>query len=344
MILNAYAILDLFVVGLRMLAALAVVYLSAMTLCKAEPGHHGLGTRENSGYLLLLLSILLLGLNVVSWPLLYLLLQSYVPQWPGVMCVYGVTRIGSGSLGVSRLLPDLIALLQILKPAVVFCSGLWLVLYQLNRNTKTALLFSRVVIAQLALGLLSLADAGAEAAYLLIPKQEQFLSVGCCTAAIGDRAASARLALLPSSAQSLRQALLPAYLVSNALLIGTLFSSSRRTADGRSVGLGWLLVLAAGALLIGGVFLVEVVAPTVLHLPLHRCPYDLIPRAPDIVFGVALFVSGFFFIGWACAASLIALNAETRLAILRQQHLLLAGALKCFSGSLVLISCGLALA
>ena len=60
---------------------------------------------ETRSYLVFLVTILLVGLSVFSWPLLYLLLQSYVPEWPGVMCIYGVTRIGTGSLGVSRWLP-----------------------------------------------------------------------------------------------------------------------------------------------------------------------------------------------------------------------------------------------
>src|SRR6185436_8372344 len=36
---------------------------------------------------------------VASWPLHYLLLDSWVARWPGIMCVEGVRRIGTGSLG-----------------------------------------------------------------------------------------------------------------------------------------------------------------------------------------------------------------------------------------------------
>ena len=56
------------------------------------------------------------GLGLASWPLLYLLLQSYVPEWPDVMCIYGVTRVGAGSVGASRFLPGLVTALQVLKP------------------------------------------------------------------------------------------------------------------------------------------------------------------------------------------------------------------------------------
>ncbi len=139
-------------------------------------------TLENRFYLLFLLSFLLLGLSLVAWPLLYLLLQSYVPQWPGVMCIYGVTQIGAGSQGASRWLPGLVATLQWLKPAAVFLSGAWLVLYRINRQTRTSPLLPRIILVQIVLGAVVLADTTVEAAYLAIPKKEEFLSNGCCTA------------------------------------------------------------------------------------------------------------------------------------------------------------------
>ena len=97
MIVNAYAVLTAFVSLLQFAMGLLVITSSL--------GRRRVGTPvdvENRPYLLLLLSFLLLGLNLASWPLLYALLQSYVPSWPDVMCIYGVTRIGTGSVGSAR--------------------------------------------------------------------------------------------------------------------------------------------------------------------------------------------------------------------------------------------------
>ena len=107
MILNSYAILDASLSLLRLALALLAVGLGVTAW---RTGRHLLSTEgrqglEDRSYLLALVGLLTLGLNLISWPLLYLLLQSYVPQWPGVMCVYGVTRIGTGSAGPSRFLP-----------------------------------------------------------------------------------------------------------------------------------------------------------------------------------------------------------------------------------------------
>src|SRR5437868_7020148 len=114
MILNGYAILIAFTGFLRLGLGLLVVG-AAVAACRARRGPtapDGQTALENRGYLLSLLTLLLIGLNLASWPLLYLLLQSYVPEWPNVMCIYGVTQVGTGSVGASRFLPDLLRVLQ----------------------------------------------------------------------------------------------------------------------------------------------------------------------------------------------------------------------------------------
>src|SRR5262245_5357977 len=121
MILNTFAILDMFVTLLRLLLAGLVVGLgwSAWRGWRRVVTAEARAGLEDRGYLLFALALLLLVLNLASWPLFYLLLDSYVPQWPGVMCIYGVTRIGAGSDGLSHCLPGLLAALQLLKPLLV---------------------------------------------------------------------------------------------------------------------------------------------------------------------------------------------------------------------------------
>src|SRR5258707_1155521 len=122
MILNSYAVLDFFTCLLRLSFGLAILGLGTAAWRKCGPAlaPEGRKALEDRCYLLFLLALVLLGLNLASWPLLYLLLQSYVPEWPGVMCIYGVTQIGTGSIGASRFLPGLIEVLQVSKPALVF--------------------------------------------------------------------------------------------------------------------------------------------------------------------------------------------------------------------------------
>jgi hypothetical protein len=346
MILNAYAVLDAFLSLLRLLVGLLTLGLgvAAWRRSRGPDAEAERAAPEDRGYLLSLLALLLLGLDLASWPLLYLLLQSYVAEWPGVMCVYGVTRIGSLSVGISRFLPRLLTALQLLKPVLVFGSGAWFVLYLLNRRTWTGALSGRLLLVLAACGLLAVADAGTELAYLAIPKKEQRLSAGCCTGAFEERAGFWGSLTDALAAPARRPWLFAAYYATNGLMVAALFGYSRRPGSVRPLGLVPLLAGAIVALAAGGVFLVEVVSPAVLHLPYHHCPYDLIPGAPDVLVGVALLVGGTFSVGWACVAGWAGRCPETGPFLGGTLGRLLFLGFCFYLGSLVMMSVELALA
>jgi hypothetical protein len=304
---------------------------------------------EDRNYLLSLLALLLLALNLGSWPLLYLLLQSYVPEWHGVMCIYGVMRIGEGSAGSSRFLPGLLATLQSLKPLVVLGSGAWFVLYLVNRRTQTGPLLGRTLLALVVCGVLTLADAAVELAYLFIPKKEVVYSTGCCSGVFEDRSGLWGMITAAVGGPSARPWLhaanhATALAMAAALFVcGRLFgigsapapsSCSRCSTPGtaehgpalrlvsaparaehgpalRRAGLLPLLVGACVTLVAGLLFLVEVVAPTLLQMPGHHCPYDLISAAPEGLLGFVLLVAGAFLVGWACVAGWFARCPQT---------------------------------
>jgi len=312
MILNAYSVLDGFLSLLRLGSGLLVIVLAIFAWRQwrraAIPAQRQM--LEDRSYLLFLLSFLLLGLNLASWPLFYLLLQSYVSQWPDVMCIYGVTKVGSGTIGSSRFLPVLLEALQFSKLALVFLTGACFVLYWINRRSHTAPLLGRVVLGLLALGILDVADAGAEIAYLVIPKKEEFLSSGCCTVSF-DAGSPGRFlpaALMDVNSHSLLYAV---YYGVNLGMVLLLFAAVRSARP-----LAWrnLLPLLAGAglsVLVNGVFLVEIAAPRMLDLPDHHCPYDLVTKAPESLVGVALFFGAVFCVGWCFLARCFGRSPET---------------------------------
>jgi hypothetical protein len=349
MILNTFAVVDAFVTLLRLPLALLVIALGVAGWLRLRRPVHPEDRKalEDRTYLLSLLGLLLLGLNLVSWPLLYLLLQSYVSEWPGVMCIYGVTQVGAGSSGISRFLPILLAALQTLKPLLVFASGAWFVLYLLNRRTQTGPLLGRLFLVLAAFAVLTVADASAELAYLGIPKKEESLSTGCCTGAFEEAPAGFWGTFVETVANpAARPWLFTAYYAANLVMLAALlWCSSRAGAPLRPIlVLTPLLLGASVALLAGAAFLVEVAAPKVLHLEYHHCPYDLIPRAPDVMVGVALFLWGTFSVGWACVAGWLAWSPETRPFLPAAARQLLFMAFCCYLGSVVLISLDLALA
>jgi hypothetical protein len=346
-ILNAYAVLDAFVTASRGLVALAVVVLSVFALCRSA-GRTSAETRralEDRGYMLFLLSFLLLVLNVTSWPLLYLLLQSYVPEWPGVMCIFGVTQIGAGSHGTARFLPALLEFLQWSKPLLVFLTGGWFVLYAMNRRTQTAPLTKRVLVALITLGVVAAADAAVEASYLVIPKNEEFLATGCCTNALGRSLLEA--SQLPEALleEESKWGLPVCYFVVNLGMILALFCSSRSSrVGGLSVLLPSMLLGSSVTLFVSKSFLREVAAPRLLHLPNHHCIYDVLIQFPVSVVGISLFYLASFAVGWSCLVAWFANCSETK-TVLRDmiRELLLLGMFG-YLGSVVLMSIALAIA
>jgi hypothetical protein len=348
MILNAYAVLDGFLCLLRFGLGLLVIWLGFLAYrvwsrhaCAPEERT----ALENRSYLLFQLAGLLLVLNVVSWPILYLLLQSYVPEWPGVMCVYGVTQIGCDSVGVSRFLPPLLKTLQATKPALVFASGAWFVLYLVNRRTRTAPLTGRVLLALLASGLLAAGDAAVEVAYLVIPKKEEVRSAGCCTEAFDGEYRIGRYHPGNLAGDDDAHWLYIAYYAVNVGMVAALGLCGWRRH--RRVANGWLAFLLFGAVVsvaVSAVFLVEAAAPRLLHLPYHHCPYDLIPKAPDSLAAIALFLGGSFSVGWACVAGWFGNDPETRRIMPRTVRRLLLLGLLGYLGSMAMMTLELALA
>jgi hypothetical protein len=348
MILNAYAVLDGFLSLLRLGLGLLVIWLGFLAYrvwSRHASAPEERTALEDRSYLLFQLAGLLLALNVASWPILYLLLQSYVPEWPGVMCVYGVTQIGCDSVGVSRFLPPLLKTLRATKPALVFASGAWFVLYLVNRRTRTAPLTGRVLLVLLGSGFLAAGDAAVEVAYLVIPKKEEVRSAGCCTEAFDGESRIGRY--LPRNLIGDDEAprLYEAYYAVNAGMVAALGMCGWQRHW--RVAKGWLAFLLLGALVsvaVSAVFLVEAAAPRLLHLPYHHCPYDLIPKAPESLAAVALFLGGSFSVGWACVAGWFGNDLETRMILPGTiRHLLHLGLLG-YLGSVVMMTLELALA
>jgi hypothetical protein len=347
MVLNGYTILSIFLCMLRLLLGVVVVVvgLSAWRLSRRTPQAESMELVENRSYLLFLSGTVLIGLNVVSWPILYLLLQSYVQEWPTVMCIYGVTKIGAGTLGTSRFLPDLLTALQWSKPFVVFLSGGGYVLYLINRRTRTAPILNRVLLALLLMGAITVVDAAVEGAYLMIPKTETRLAGGCCTNALESVLQDSKF--IPQIRLNDRQRpyLITAYYSLNlAMIAGLLAHVVFRPQQPNGKWKWMLLVGGLFSIPVSLLFLIEIASPTILGLPFHHCPYDLISAAPESVVSVALFSMGCFSVGWSFMAVRFGSCDQTRGFLQEYVSKLLFIALFGYASSLVMMSMELLLA
>lgn len=347
MILNAYAVVDLFLVlGRFLIAALMICLILTAWRARGRSAFPEAKTlQEDRFYLLFLLGFLLVGFNVASWPVLYLLLQSYVPEWPGAMCIYGVTQVGIGSEGSARFLPRLVTALQWTKPCLIFLTGAWFVLYLVNRRTQTAPLTNRVLFVLAILGLVAAADAAVEAAYLVIPKKEAFPSAGCCTVAFDGASDATRFVPQALLQVNSYRWLYAAYYAGNASMILGLW---RTTAHERAQHIAKSLVpLLLGSMTlwpVSAVFWIEIAAPALLHLPYHHCLYDLIPNVPESIVAISLAIFGGFCVGWACVAGWFANCPETQPFLNQEVRKLLVMGLAGYFGSVSMLTIELMLA
>jgi len=304
MILNAYSLLVGFVGLLEFALGVAVVVTVARASRRRRTDPHGVDERLP---LLGHLATVLFAVSVVSWPLLYLLLDSYVPQWRGVVCIQGVTRIGQGSVGAAGSLPTLVRTLETSKPALVFAVGAWAVLRAANRATATAPLLGRELGALLVCGGVAVVDAVASLAYVGIPKKERFLESGCCAvpAAGSARLSEGDFTTLTTAAFDARVLTVAFVAVTVAVVLATTWALRRpRWTYGA-------LLAAAVAVPIGLVFLREVAAPAFLGLPGHRCTYCVLSSSVAGVAFVALAATGVLTVAWAAVAQGFAGGPET---------------------------------
>ena len=312
---NALSVLAVFAALLRVAIGVFVLVLGVRALGR-RPAPEQRDAREARYYLLFASALTLLGLAIVSWPLLYMVLQSYVPQWPGVMCIQGVTQVGLGSVGPASYLPGLLAFLEAAKPALVFAAGAWLMLHLANLRSRTGVLGNRALWALLAFGVVATLEGAGELAYLFIPKQETFLAAGCCTIAADPVASAGGVSTLPLARADVGGAGLTFafFAVGCAVLLTTTMALWRAShkAGGRWLALSLLATLVSVP--VGSAFLSEVGAPSFLGLPYHQCTYCLMATAPEGLVGILLYAAGAFAVGWACAARWLGRDAGRELA------------------------------
>lgn len=315
MIWNAASSAALFLVLLRFLTSgliLAVALRAAFSGNRQASSSELAEGREARNYLLLSLSTALLVLSLTAWPLFYLFLRSYVPHWPGVMCVYGVTRIGSGSQGLAGILPTLVRTVELLKPAAIFAAGAWYLLHRINLGSQTSPHARRLVAMSFALGTICLFESAAEGAYLLIPKSELHLAAGCCT---GFDPAQSASKFQPSSLFGPQiMDLFPAFHhFAVTIWSACLFVAFRRGSDRLGSG-SWIGLSVGSALMLGfnALQFTYVAAPIILHQPDHCCPYDLMDAAPESLLAAVLFFSSAFCVGWGAIVRFLSRHDESR--------------------------------
>ncbi len=322
MIVNKYSVLSLFVDSLNLALAVVLAITASWAAWRIRRGHHvghhvpmvvvggelGASRAEQSIHLATLLAVVCLAILVIGWPLLYAMLDSFVPEIPGAMCIYGVTK----------LMPVANALVQTARPALIFLLGAWLLLESLRRQSGLPPRRSRGMLALVFLAGLLAVGQGTELYYIV--KVDSLKPVSCCCCCGGGGSAKVQPAAyyLPwAQAGGASRAVVNGLFFAGMPLLAVwlLVQARRGSPRSKPLGLaesGLLLAAAVGLATAALLAFSEILAPLLMRLPFHHCLYCLLfnGRAPDAPLIVGNMVIGSFAAGWAAVLQ-AALQAES---------------------------------
>ncbi len=297
MIVNKYSILMLFMdgLGLVLAAVLAGVALWAAWRIRHSSDQQQTSAAERSIHLARLVGIVCLGILVVGWLLFYAMLASFVPEVPGAMCMYGVTKV----------MPSTTTVIQAAVPALIFLLGSWLLLEYASRSSGRPVRRAGGMLALVVLAGLVGATCATELYYVL--NMESLNEVSCCSS-FGEDASSKLQApsyYLPWTLPGrFRRIILTMMFFGGIPLLAVWLLRQRAESAARRRRLalvlnGVLLVVSAGLGVVSLLAFSEVLAAVLMRLPFHNCVYCLVtngraPESPLILgnLGIGLLAAG----------------------------------------------------
>jgi hypothetical protein len=249
-------------------------------------------------------ALVLLVILLASTGLLIQTLASYVPLWPTIFCIDGVTRIGVGTVGAARHLAPLLDGLAVTKPLAVLLGAAWCVVHAVGRRSRTRP-GAHGPLVLVGFAVVTLLDATGELAYLLIPKEERFLSTGCCL--IGSMPVGSGASLWERTGGTPTAAVAVAVLAAGAALwiAGLGMLGRHRPEPAPRSAAGFVLAGAAVVSLAAQHVLVAVASPALTGVAEHRCGWCVLEHAPLTGWSAGL-------LGLAVGASLLAVFAAWR--------------------------------
>ncbi|MGD9397414.1 MAG: hypothetical protein PVJ05_13355, partial [Candidatus Thorarchaeota archaeon] len=225
-----------------------------------------------------MIGMIVLFARLLNVPLFFWMLQSLVPYCPGAMCVYGVVNVGSPYSVLSL----------VMKLILPFIYGLWIVFEFVNRR-QPVLPFMRKLARSFLLVLVPLVLIDSSVDVLLVASIRPVYAPCCSSVYDVDPPFSPSAILGPQV--GILIVILTLVLAITLIAIQWLMDRSKHVPI-------VTLVLSIVVALLYLVTLHDTLAPLVLGLPNHHCPYCLFQEFPDTAFFAGLFWIGIASGGW----------------------------------------------
>ncbi|MDE1889388.1 MAG: hypothetical protein KGJ87_08315 [Planctomycetota bacterium] len=310
MIVNIYTLIMLFVAifSLSLGGFLFLLTIRTLISFKTTVPLEDKSKFERKGYLVFLLACVTLSIRMLAWPWFYFMLQSFVPEVPGAMCMFGVTQI----------LPSTVTFLQIIKPVSFFIMGGWLLCYYIDKSTPTVPLARTNLYFLLIVCCVLMVDCAVDIYYVL--RMKPLMSVSCCATFFDVPLRPS--AMIPQAifGRHFQKILFILYYLANITLIVLLFTSLSKkwtslTPSTRKIILYCQAVMGIINIPIVIYAYIENIAPRLMQLPYHHCIYCFMGNGmvPDAPIMLGLFVIGTFAIGGMGILRLLCKNEESKL-------------------------------
>jgi len=267
------------VIGVLSLAlALYGGFLSLSITEKLDGDEEEKHSSEQRYYLLGMIGIIVLFVRILNVPIFFWMIQSLVSYCPGAMCSYGVINVGSPY--------SIIAL--VLKIILPFVYGLWLVFEFSNRKQPTLPLIGGLARSFVMFLLpLVLLDSAMD---LLLVVSIRPVYAPCCSSVYDIDPPFSPSALFGTQVGML--IVLITIVAAITLIAVQWFESKSRYLPSIT------LILSALVAFLYLITLHDTLAPLVLGLSNHHCPYCLFQEFPDTAIFTGLFWIGIASAGW----------------------------------------------
>jgi hypothetical protein len=274
------------VIGVLSLAlALYGGFLSLSITEKLDGTEEDKHSSEQRYYLLGMIGMIVLLARILNVPIFFWMIQSLVPYCPGAMCSYGVINVGMPY--------SLIGL--VLKIILPFVYGSWLVVEISNRK-QPLLPLIRNLARSFVLILLPLVLVDSVVDVLLVSSIRPVYAPCCSSVYDVDPPFSPSALFGPQLGIMI---VVLTIIVAMSLIVIQWFEHKSKYLPITS------LILAAITAVLYLVTLHDTLAPVVLGLAEHHCPYCLFQEFPDTAIFAGLFWIGIASVGWRVLLDMI---------------------------------------
>jgi hypothetical protein len=269
--------------------SLALALYGGFVSLSVSEGMRGTQEEQHSSelryYLLGMIGMIVLAARLLNVPIFFWMLQSLVPYCPGAMCVYGVVNVGSPYSTIALLL----------KLILPFIYGLWIILEVANRR-QPLMPFTRNLARSFLVALVPLVLVDSAVDVLLVSSIRPVYAPCCSSVYDIDPPFSPSAVLGPEIGM-----LIVLFTICLSLVLISVQWFSERSKHLPIV----TFILSITVALLYLVTLHDTLAPLVLGLPDHHCPYCLFQEFPDTAIFAGLFWIGVATAGWRASLEMI---------------------------------------